>query len=131
MLEYRHGPNRTGVVASDGRELSRCLSGDSAAARFVERMQVSDDVSEVRDLGDLLRQLASLTLSDQERFLLQKGFQSKRTLLEGSFLRRWAYHCFREFAAGDGTFRPAIDESTGGLPLRLKLLMGAGCSWAA
>ncbi len=101
------------VVASDGRELLRYLSVDAAAGRFVERMQVSGNLNVVRSRGDLLRQLGLLTLSDQERFLHQQGFRSKRTQFEESFLYRWAYHCYREFSAGEGAFRPAIDRLSG------------------
>lgn len=112
------------VVDSEGMELLRYFSGDSAAGRFVERAQVSGDESEIRGRGDLLRHLALLTLSEQERFLHHKGFRSKRTLFEESFLYRWAYHCYRELSAGQASFRPAIDRSSGAFTVTCEMPEG-------
>ncbi|MDI6755894.1 MAG: hypothetical protein QME78_16065, partial [Thermodesulfobacteriota bacterium] len=101
------------VVDAGGRERLEYFSQSSDALRFIERMDQATRQDHVPRRGALLETLASLTLTDEERYMAQMGFKTIRQVLEGSFWYRLAYHCFREFGDRSNIFRPAIEEGSG------------------
>ncbi|OEU84862.1 MAG: hypothetical protein BA865_00875 [Desulfobacterales bacterium S5133MH4] len=95
-----------------GKEVLRYFSQGPDALRFAGRFGQVSGKNGVPHRGALLEKLAKLTLSDDERYMLEKGFKTNRQILEQSPWYRTAYHCYREF--GDAyTFHPAVEESSG------------------
>jgi hypothetical protein len=48
-----------------------------------------------------------------EKMLLERGHESRRYALEGTFWFRFAYHCYREFGKEGIELRPSINQQTG------------------
>jgi len=100
------------LLGPEGKEVLRYFSQGPDALRFAERFGQISDENTVPHRGALLEKLAKFTLSDDERYMLEKGFKTNRQVLEQSPWYRLAYHCYREF--GDAyTFHPAVEESSG------------------
>lgn len=89
-----------------------CSEGEDRS-RFISRCTLSRDDTTVPTRADVLRQLASLTLTDNERVLGEKGLKTARQTFESSFWFRFAYHAFREFGEDDVRLHPAVDEVDG------------------
>lgn len=54
-----------------------------------------------------------LTLSEDERKLMDIGMKTRRQAMEDSFWYRMAYHAFRELGAGGFSWDHEIDEVSG------------------
>lgn len=89
-----------------------CSEGEDRS-RFISRCTLSRDDTTVPTRADVLQQLASLTLTDNERVLGEKGLKTARQTFESSFWFRFAYHAFREFGEDDVRLHPAVDEVDG------------------
>lgn len=82
-------------------------------ARFVERCIDAAPEGRIPGRGQILTQLGLLTLTDQERLLMEKGIKTRRQVFEGTFWFRFAYHGFCEFGLDGSAFSPMIEESSG------------------
>lgn len=101
------------VFSSGDREMLLYFSSGPDCSRFMERSGKTPDRDTGLGRGDVIERLALLTLTENERLMLDRGFKSRRQVLEESFWYRLAYHCYREFEADKCTFHPAIDETYG------------------
>ncbi|CAB1079652.1 Helicase, SNF2/RAD54 family [Olavius algarvensis Delta 1 endosymbiont] len=101
------------VTGSSNRTLLFYLSAELDRVRFLERCTQPPQDAEVPTRGEVIRQLALLTLTKNERVLMDRGLKTRRQVLEETFWYKFAYHCFREFGANGCTLHPAIDESSG------------------
>lgn len=101
------------VTDSQGEEMAWYLSPGPDAGRFLERfVQVPAD-NGVPHRAALLKKLAELTWSDQERAMNQMGYKTYGQVFEESFWHRFAYHGFREFQGLDISYAPAIEQESG------------------
>ena len=100
------------VINAAGEEAARYFSGGEDAVRLVDRLGywTQDSAFGRRALVD---RLANMTLTDQERVMVNRGFKSFRLLLEGSVWYRLGYHAFREFGPSGLVFEPGIDLASG------------------
>ena len=108
------------VVNASGEQLLTYFSQATDRSRFLERCTVTGEKQEIPIRGDVISKLCLLTLTKDERIMMDRGFKSRRQTLEESFWYKVAYHCYREFSAGGGMFYPAIDKNTGDFFLQFK-----------
>jgi SNF2 family DNA or RNA helicase len=101
------------VVNASGERLLTYFSQATDRSRFLERCTVTSEKQEIPIRGDVISKLCLLTLTKDERIMMDRGFKTHRQVLEESFWYKVAYHCYREFSASGGTFYPAIDKNTG------------------
>lgn len=101
------------ISDADGNEMLTYLSRGPDALRFMDRFLKASGDETVPNRAAVLEKLPRLTLSENERMMLDRGFMTRGLALEESFWYRFCYHCFREFNSGTCTFNPAIEESTG------------------
>jgi SNF2 family DNA or RNA helicase len=101
------------VIGSSKRTLLTYLSADLDRDRFLERCTQPPEDADVPTRGEVIRQLALLTLSENERVLMDRGLKTRRQVLEETFWYKFTYHCFREFGSNGCTLHPAVDESNG------------------
>ena len=101
------------VFSSREQEILSYFSSGPDCFRFVERCGKTADQDNGLGRGEVIERLALLTFTQNERFMLERGFKSRRQVLEESFWYRFAYHCYREFEADICTLHPAIDEASG------------------
>ncbi len=105
--------NSIRVIGSSNRTLLTYLSAELDCMRFLERCTQPPEDADVPTRGEVMRQLALLTLTENERVLMDRGLKTRRQVLEETFWYKFAYHCFREFGANGCTLHPAIDEFSG------------------
>lgn len=98
---------------SEGNELISYLSQASDGSRFLERCVILSDETQVPQRGSALEMLSRLTLAENERAMLERGFKTRRLVFEESLWYRVAYHGYREFGTEGCTFHPAIEEGSG------------------
>ncbi|MFO7553945.1 MAG: DEAD/DEAH box helicase [Desulfobacterales bacterium] len=101
------------VVSASGEKLLTYFSQGMDRSRFLERCTFSDEKLEIPTRGDVISKLCLLTLTKDERIVMDRGFKTRRQVFEESIWYKVAYHGYREFSAGGGTFYPAIEKSTG------------------
>lgn len=101
------------VVSASGERLLTYFSQATDRSRFLERCTVTSEEQKIPIRGDVISKLCLLTLTNDERIMMDRGFKTRRQVLEESFWYKVAYHCYREFSVGGGTFYPAIDKNTG------------------
>jgi superfamily II DNA or RNA helicase len=101
------------VFSSRDQEMLSYFSSGPDCFRFVERCGKTAGRDTDLGRGAVIERLALLTFTQNERFMLERGFKSRRQVLEESFWYRFAYHCYREFEADRCTLHPAIDEASG------------------
>ena len=101
------------IIGSSTRTLLIYLSTDLDRERFLERCTQPPEDSAVPTRGEVIRQLALLSLTENERVLMDSGLKTRRQVLEETFWYKFAYHCFREFGSNGCSLIPAIDESSG------------------
>jgi superfamily II DNA or RNA helicase len=116
----RKGGEVTRVCDSSGKEMVRCCLEGPGKIRFMERCVGMSDQDAVPTRGVILDRLALMTLTENERLMHEKGFKTRRQVLEESFWYRMAYHGYREFGRDGCTFFPAIEESTGAFTVSLR-----------
>ncbi len=97
----------------NGEEMLSYFSKGPDSSRFIERCGALPDEESVPQRNAVLEKLATLTLTENERAMLERGFQTRRQVFEESFWYRLAYHAYREFGAKGCTFHPAIEEGSG------------------
>ncbi len=100
------GRNSVKVVSSSKRTLLIYLSADLDRVRFLERCTAPPEEADVPTRGEVLRQLALLTLTENERLLMDRGLKTRRQVLEETFWYKFAYHCFREFGSNGCSLQP-------------------------
>jgi len=105
--------NSVQVLGSSNRTLLTYISAELDRVRFLERCTQPPEDADVPTRGEVMRQLALLTLSENERVLMDRGLKTRRQVLEETFWYKFAYHCFREFGSNGCTLLPAVDESNG------------------
>jgi len=108
-----NGRKHLKIIGSSNRTLLTYLSADLDRMRFLERCTPPPDDAAVPTRGEVIRQLALLTLTENESLLMDRGLKTRRQVLEETFWYKFAYHCFREFGSDGCTLHPAIDESSG------------------
>lgn len=81
--------------------------------RFLERCILPPEEAAAPTRAEAIRQLALLTLTENERVLMDRGLRTRRQVLEQTFWYTFAYHCFREFGNEGCVLHPAIEESSG------------------
>ena len=101
------------VVSASGERLLTYFSQATDRSRFLERCTVSGEKQEIPIRGNVISKLCLLTLTKDERIMMDRGFKTRRQTFEESFWYKVAYHCYREFSASGGTFYPAIDKNNG------------------
>jgi superfamily II DNA or RNA helicase len=101
------------VVSASGERLLTYFSQAPGRSRFLERCTVTSEDRGIPIRGDVISKLCLLTLTEDERIMMDRGFKTRRQALEESFWYKVAYHGYREFSAGGGTFYPVIDKNTG------------------
>ena len=105
--------NSIKIIGSSNRTLLTYLSADIDRVRFLERCTQPPEDADVPTRGEVIRQLALLTLSENERVLMDRGLKTRRQVLEETFWYKFAYHCFREFGSDGCTLYPAVDKFDG------------------
>jgi superfamily II DNA or RNA helicase len=115
------------VLVSDrnGDPLVDYLSPGPDASRFVQRISFRKDKNSVPLRGDTIEELGRLTLSHNEWTLCDRGYKSRRQVLEESFWYRVAYHGYRELGNDGFHFQPAIDETSGAFAVTCRQDSGA------
>lgn len=101
------------VTDSKGVEIFRYLSQDDDKFRFLNRVSPSGKSEKEPNRYDLLDRLLTMTMTESEQDMLDRGYYTNRLSFERSFWHRMAYHCHREYKKDDVAFHPAIDETTG------------------
>ena len=107
------GRNSVEVIGSSNRSLLTYISAELDRARFLERCTQPPEDAVVPTRGEVIRQLSLLTLTENERVLMDRGLKTRRQVLEETFWYKFAYHCFREFGSNGCTLQPAVDETSG------------------
>jgi len=121
LAKTSHGSGQELVVVSaSGGRLLTYFSQEPDRSRFLERCTVTREEGKIPTRGDVISQLSLLTLTDDERVLMDRGLKTRRQILEENFWYKVAYHGYREFSARGGTFFPAIEKSTGAFFLRFQ-----------
>jgi len=105
--------NNVKVMGSRNRTFLTYLSAELDRVRFLERCTQPPEDAAVPTRGEVVRQLALLTLTENERVLMDRGLKTRRQVLEETFWYKFAYHCFREFGSNGCTLHPAVDEASG------------------
>ena len=101
------------VFSKSGSRMLTYFSNGLDRSRFLERCTVESDDASVPTRGTVIQRLSLLTLTDNERILLDQGFKSRRHAREENFWYRFAYHCYREWGTDGYAFYPAIEEASG------------------
>jgi SNF2 family DNA or RNA helicase len=112
-VTHSGGRNSIEVIGSSNRSLLSYISAELDRARFLERCTQPPEDAAVPTRGEVIRQLSLLTLTENERVLMDRGLKTRRQVLEETFWYKFAYHCFREFGSNGCTLHPAVDESSG------------------
>jgi hypothetical protein len=108
------------VLSSNGEEMLYYLSQGPDLSRFLERCGKSPGEDAAPHRGKVLERLALLTLTESERFMMDRDFKTRRQTLEESFWYRAAYHGYREFGVTGCSFHPAIEETAGSFTVACK-----------
>ncbi|MDF1593528.1 MAG: DEAD/DEAH box helicase [Desulfobacterales bacterium] len=109
------------IMRSSGERLLTYFSQAADRSRFLERCTVTgDDAQRIPTRGHVISQLSQLTLTEDEWMLRDRGFKTRRQILEESFWYKMAYHAYREFSAGGCKFHPAIEKNTGNFVLQFQ-----------
>ncbi len=101
------------LCTAQGEEAATYLANGPGRIRFVERFGGLPQPSPHLQRAEVLNRLALLTLTDNERLMMDRGYKTQRQAFEESLWYRMAYHGYREFGDRGGTFQPAIETSTG------------------
>jgi superfamily II DNA or RNA helicase len=101
------GPKKGDLLRylSNGPDLERLLD------RCVNTLDEDDELTPNR--AAVLASLRAHTTTEAEWLMRQRGFKTRREVMEEGFWYRIAYHGYREFGAGGCTFQPNIDKRSG------------------
>ncbi len=119
-----NGRPATRVCDRAGDEMLLHFSGPSARQRFLERCIRGPRKGAVPDRGVILDRLARMTRTQNERMMQEKGFKTRRQVMEESFWYRAAYDGYREFGQDGCAFHPAIEENSGIFTVTVKNSVG-------
>ncbi len=89
------GRNDIRVIGASNRTLLIYLSAELDRVRFLERCTPPPEEADVPTRGEIIRQLSLLSLTENERALMDHGLKTRRQVLEETFWYKFAYHCFR------------------------------------
>ena len=101
------------VCGSSGEEMLYYMTDGPGRSGFLERCGKVPEGDSIPSRGTVLQRLALMTLTENERIMHDKGFKTRRQVMEESFWYRVAYHGYREFGPDACTFHPAIEETSG------------------
>jgi SNF2 family DNA or RNA helicase len=100
------------VLNADGEQLV-WLAHSATGRRFLERCGKSPQKELMGHRGSILKLLVRHTLTADERTIAQRGYRSRRQVLEESFWFRMAYHFFIEFGVDEISFKTDRNTTTG------------------
>jgi len=121
----RYGNRETFMIfGSRAEPLLIYLSSGLDRTRFLERCSLPPEAGSVPNRGEIIRQLSLLTLTENEKVLMDRGLKTRRQALEETFWYRFAYHCFREFGSNGCSLQPAIEESKGAFIITAQTVSG-------
>jgi len=118
-IKVRTLTNRSGtitVIADPKKgELLRYLSSGADLERLLDRCRnIVDDGDELTpNRAAVIERLMYHTITEPEWLMRQRGFKTRREILEEGFWYRVAYHGYRELGAAGCTFHPNIDKRSG------------------
>lgn len=113
VIQVPGDASQVAVSAADGKRLLLYRSDRSDLSRFVERLTLLPPNSRVLTRGQVLQRLRSLTLTDHERAILEKGYRTRGLAFQESFWYQFAYHGFREWGPEGLSWRARIDSQSG------------------
>ncbi len=132
-VQIQKGEDRTGttvrVYSAKGKEMGMFYPRKPHIRRLLERCgnRPSTPVSPTNDRRDhrgvVLKRLARLTLSENERIMVMRGFRSRIQGLEESFWFFVTYHHFMEYG-NNLRFRADMDTASARLMLRAEAESG-------
>ncbi len=108
------------VFGLNGEEIFSYLSDGPDSDRFLERCQKPSGRGAVPNRSEVLARLALMTLTENERGMNSRGFETRRQILEKTFWHRALYHCYRERKGSGCTFHPAVEEASGAFTVMCK-----------
>lgn len=108
------------IVDKNGDELLSYFSSGPDLSRLIERLTRIEDKDAAPNRASILEKLSLITLSENERMMLDRGFKTRGMALIESFWYRMTYHCYREFGLKGYSFHPAIEEKTGAFTITCK-----------
>ena len=108
------------VFGSSEEEMLYYMAGSVGRSRFFERCGKIPEENSIPGRGTVLKRLALMTLTENERMMHDKGFKTRLQVMEESFWYRVAYHGYREFGPDGCTFHPAIEETSGSFTVSVK-----------
>jgi SNF2 family DNA or RNA helicase len=120
------GGNRNYIKISDqdGEEMLSYFSRGADTFRLLNRLSKVNEVDEVNNRAAVIEKLSLLTLTENERIVLEKGYKTRGQTLEQSFWYRLAYHCYQEFGPAGCAFHPSIEETSGTFAVSCKKVDG-------
>jgi len=105
----------TAITDRKGNELIRYLSEGPDLSRLLDRLinitAEGDEIASNR--AAVIEKLIQYAITEAEWLMRQRGFKTRREVLEEGFWYRVAYHGYREFGAEGCTFHPNIDKRSG------------------
>ena len=90
-------------------ELLTYISAGSDRSRFEDRCIVARKNGNIPSRTEILAELMLWTLTENEREMSERGFKTRRQVLQEKFWYRMAYHAYRDFGTHDftkGSFLP-------------------------
>ncbi len=101
------------VYGSLDEELLTYVSAGADRSRFEDRCVNPQKVGKIPSRAEILAELMLWTLTETERQMSEKGFKTRRQVLQEKFWYRMAYHAYREFGRHDFTIDSIIDSTQG------------------
>lgn len=101
------------ILDNDGKEMLTYLSRGSDSIRLMDRLFTASGDEEVPNRAAVLAKMSRLTLSENERMMIDRGFKTRGMALEERFWYRFCYHIYRELGSEEFTLKPGIAEGTG------------------
>ncbi|MBW1848110.1 MAG: DEAD/DEAH box helicase, partial [Deltaproteobacteria bacterium] len=105
------------VFDSKGNEILSYLADANRCERFVGRCSLSKKNNKRASRDKVIKKLARLTITNNERAMLDRGLRTRGLAFRESFWYRFAYHAFRESGRNDCRFKTAVDERNGSFVL--------------
>ncbi len=112
-LGSENGRSILKVYGSGNDVLLTYVSAGADRTRFADRCLAAPNQGKSPSRAGVLSQLALWTLTDNERGMAQKGFKTRRQVLEEKFWYRLAYHAYRELGAHNIALDTFIDTGRG------------------
>jgi SNF2 family DNA or RNA helicase len=118
-IRVRKAANKSGLITliSDPRkgELLRYLSNGQDLERLLDRcintLDEGDELTSNR--AAVIERLRAHTTTDAEWQMRQRGFKTRKEVMEEGFWYRAVYHGYRELGVEGCTFQPHIDKRSG------------------